>query len=70
MFFKKPNAKELQDNPMDQAVIVSLHTDQENQHATQEIVSHITDKCTEHDGDEYGDNECNLYLYGSSAEEN
>ncbi len=77
MFFQKSSTKELQNNPISQAVIVSLDTDQENQQATQAIVSHITDKLeepldridAEYDGDEYGDNECNLYFYGSSAEE-
>ncbi|MGF7229208.1 MAG: hypothetical protein ACQR33_04450 [Candidatus Saccharibacteria bacterium] len=76
MFFRKKSIKKLQNEPVSQAVIVSFDTIVETLKATQGIVSDATDRLDEplelagaaYDGDEYGDDECNLYFYGPSAE--
>lgn len=60
-----------------QAVIVSFDISEDKYNSIQKQISKITDDMevelenigAEYDGDEYGDDECNLYFYGPDAEQ-
>ena len=59
----------------EQAVIVSFDTEGDISQLQKDIgklTDHLEDKLdainSEYDGDEYGDDECNLYFYGPNAE--
>lgn len=75
---KKPKRADddVQLSDEEQAVIVSFDTE-ENVDQIQKFVAKMTDSLeaslsdigAEYDGDEYGENECNLYFYGPDAKQ-
>lgn len=72
MFGEKQQSDEFEE----QALIVSFDVDESDYSEAQKQISKLTDDLeeslaeikTEYDGDEYGDDECNLYFYGPDAE--
>lgn len=75
MFWNRTK-KNQENTESEQAVIVSFDISSDEYRSTAEQIAAFTDKLTpalqeigaEYDGDEYGDNECNLYFYGPDAE--